>query len=137
MLRHQPITTVDIDIWIEESVENRRRCEQAVAELDAEWDRTDQDWGPVALLPSGWLTQQGVFCLFSPNAPVDIFRSVPGLASWQDCRIRAVQGTTAADTPFLGISDGDMLKCQLALNPGLQKQDRIRYLRNIVESSHE
>ncbi|MGI8980182.1 MAG: hypothetical protein ACR2FY_13235 [Pirellulaceae bacterium] len=137
MLRHQPITTGDIDVWIEDSDENRRRCEQAAAELDAQWGRTDNDWGPVASLPSGWLTRQGMFCLFSPLAPLDVFRSVPGLASWQDCHRRAVRGTTPAGTPFLGISDHDMLECQLALNPGLQKQDRIRYLRNIVESSDE
>ena len=137
MLRHQPISTGDIDVWIEDSEENRRHCELAVAELGAEWGRTDGDWGPVASLPPGWLATQGMFCMSTPAAPLDVFRSVPGLGSWQECRLRAVRGATENGTPFLGISDSDMLECQLALNPGVQKQDRIRYLQNIIESSDE
>ena len=73
----------------------------------------------------------------TPAAPLDIFRSVPGLGSWQDCRSRGIRGTTEAGTPFFGISDSDMLECQLALTPGLQKLDRIRYLRNVTESTDE
>jgi hypothetical protein len=137
MLRHQPINTGDIDVWIEDNAENRQRCELAVAELGAEWGRTDSEWGPVASLPPGWLAAQGMFCLMTPAAPLDIFRSVPGLGSWQDCRSRGIRGTTEVGTPFFGISDSDMLECQLALTPGLQKLDRIRYLRNITGSTDE
>ena len=137
MLRHQPITTGDIDVWIEDSEENRRRCELAVIELGAEWGRTDKDWGPVAALPPGWLERQGMFCISTPFAPLDIFRSVPGLKSWQESRREAIQGTTQAGTRFFGISDRDMLECQLALAPGQEKQDRIRYLQSIIESSDE
>lgn len=137
MLRHQPINTGDIDIWIEDSDDNRRRCEAALAELGAEWGRADNDWKPVAALPTGWLAAQGMFCLLTPAAPVDIFRTVPGLASWHECRLRAVSGVTAVGIPFLGISDLDMLECQLALAAGEQKLDRINYLRGIIGSSYE
>jgi hypothetical protein len=134
MLLHQPITTGDIDVWIEDSDENRKRCEQTLAELGAEWGPTESDWGPVAARAPGWLERQGMFCLSTPLA---VFRSVAGLSSWQESRGRAIQGMTKAGTPFFGISDQDMLKCQLALNPEMQKQDRIRYLQSIIETSDE
>jgi hypothetical protein len=140
LLRHQPISTVDVDVWIEDSEENRARCEQAMSELEAEWGPTDKDWGPVAALPPGWLERQGMFCVSTSFAPVDIFRSVPGLQSWHDSRDSGFQGTTPAGTHFRGISDDDMLKRQLALSSGQQKLDRIRYLQNLrytAESSDE
>jgi hypothetical protein len=67
LLRHLPLSTYDVDVWIEDRFDNRRRCETALAALDAEWGRTDADWGPVAKLPAGWLDQQGVFSLNSPR----------------------------------------------------------------------
>jgi hypothetical protein len=56
LLRHEPsLLTYDVDLWIENTPENRKRCESALAALDAEWGATDADWGPVAQRQSGWL----------------------------------------------------------------------------------
>jgi len=63
LLCHQPILTFDVDLWINDTVDNRRRCEAALAALAAEWGRTNADWGPVAPKAAGWLDQQAVFCL--------------------------------------------------------------------------
>lgn len=129
LLRHEPVLTYDVDLWIEDSAENRRRCERALAALDAEWGRTDADWGPVVFLPPGWLDQQSMFCLNSPHGAIDVFRSVRGLADWAISRQSAVAEQTGVGTSYYGLSDADMLQCQLSLDAGLQKSDRIATLR--------
>jgi hypothetical protein len=115
LLRHAPVLTYDIDLWVEDTSENLRRVEKALSELQAEWGQTDHDWGPVAGKSQGWLSGQGVFCLTSPDGAIDIFRSVKGLHSWAECRARAIADSTPAGTPFVGLSDQDMLKSQMAL----------------------
>jgi hypothetical protein len=55
LLRHAPVLTSDVDLWIEDAPENCTRCEQALAELGAEWGTADADWGPVAGKRPGWL----------------------------------------------------------------------------------
>ena len=45
MLRHKPILTYDLDIWIADSVENRHRCEAGVSLIDAEWGATEESVG--------------------------------------------------------------------------------------------
>lgn len=75
-LRHQQVLTFDIDLWIEDVPANLRRCEAALAALDAEWGITDADWGLVAQKPAGWLDRQHVYSLHSPHGAIDIFRSV-------------------------------------------------------------
>jgi hypothetical protein len=128
MLRHEPILTFDMDLWIEDSDENRTRCEQALAALDAEWGETDADWGPVAKKSAGWLTRQAVFCLHSPVGAIDIFRRVHGLADWQSSFQRSVAEATSSGIGYHGISDSDMLLCQLALDASAQKASRIQTL---------
>jgi hypothetical protein len=128
LLRHKPVLTFDVDFWIEDSASNRRRCELALAELGAEWGRTESDWGPVAALPPRWLAQQPVFCLTSPHGAVDIFRSVQGLREWAASYATSVSGRTAAGTDYRGLSDQDMLACQLSLPPESRKNDRIQEL---------
>ena len=125
MLRHAPVLTYDVDVWIEDSAENRQRCEAALAELQAEWGASDEDWGPVAEKQPGWLARQGVFCLTSPHGPVDVFRSVAGLESWAASRAAAVPGRTATGVDYLGLSDEDMLRCQRALPESQQNRQRI------------
>lgn len=137
LLRHQPVLTFDVDVWIEDTEENRARCETALGELGAEWGRTDADWGPVANMAPGWLSQQGVFSVNCAAAPIDIFRSVEGLASWKESRINALPGKTQHGTSFFGLSDEDMLKCQLALDEGVRRQDRVRYLENVLQNQGE
>lgn len=120
LLRHEPVLTFDVDFWIHDTPENRARCEQALAALEASWGADESSWGPVAALPKGWLERQTVFCLVTPHGAVDIFRTVRGLADWTASRARAVSGSTAAGTAYVGLSDEDMLETQEALD----KQDR-------------
>jgi hypothetical protein len=134
MLRHKPILTYDLDVWIEDTVENRQRCELALAELDAEWGATESDWGPVKDLAAGWLAVQGMVCVSSPHGAIDVFRSVAGLADWQSSWQQGVDEATAAGTPYRGLSDEDMLRCQAALDEGLRKSDRIRVLEEAVRN---
>jgi len=133
LLRHDPVLTFDVDLWIEDTPENRGRTEDALAELDAQWGLSEQDWKPVAQHRRGWLSCQGVYCLTSAVGAIDIFRTVQGLASWRECRSRACAGTTGSGTPYWGLSDADMLQCQLALPEPQRKQDRIRTLKAAIE----
>jgi hypothetical protein len=132
LLRHAPVLTFDVDVWIEDSKENRDRCEKALGSLQAEWGFSDEDWGPVAAKPPGWLSLQMVFCLFCPNGSIDIFRSVKGLNSWAECRRRASKEKTSAGTPYFGLSDEDMLLCQTALDVTEQKTQRIQMLEQVL-----
>ena len=136
LLRHRPVLTFDMDFWIEDNEANRRRCELALNELNAEWGRTEADWAPVAARPAGWLAQQSVYCLTSPHGAIDIFRSVQGLANWTAAFTASVAGHTAAGTPYRGLSDQDMLACQLSLPPESRKSDRIRDLQKAL-TAHE
>lgn len=131
-LRHQPVTTFDVDLWIEDGEENRRRCELAMAELHATWGITEDAWQPVAQLPSGWLDSQQVYCTLSPSAAIDIFRSVRGLSDWQNCAARGIEMTTSNGTRYLALSDRDMLDCQLALDEGQRNKSRIDFLRTAI-----
>ncbi len=137
LLRHQPVLTFDIDIWIKDDGDNRRRCEQALAALEAEWGPDDRSWGPVERLAPGWLDRGPVFCLTSPHGAIDIFRNVEGLDDWAAARARADTMRTAAGTEYVSLSDRDMLACQLALPQEARKLDRTRYLRRALGESHE
>lgn len=134
LLRHKPVLTFDVDFWVEDTEPNLRRCESALAELDAEWGFTDEDWSRVAGRSTGWLSGQTVYCLNSPHGPIDIFRSVAGLPDWRQCQMRAISGATNAGTAYHGISDEDMLRCQLSLDPGSRKLDRITDLQSAIAS---
>ena len=114
MIRHLPVLTFDVDLWVKDSPDNRLRCERALVKLDAEWGATDNDWRPVKEYRPGWLERQCVFFLSTPHGAVDVFRNVMGLESWQDCQTRAVSCKTAAGVAFMALSDEDMLACQYA-----------------------
>ncbi len=132
LLRHAPVLTYDVDLWIDDTEENRDRCEQALAALQAEWGASEKDWGAVADKPPGWLARQAVFCLTSPHGAIDIFRSLKGLGSWRESRAAAQPGTTAAGAAYLGLSDEEMLKCQMALPESSRNPERIRTLREAL-----
>ena len=132
LLRHAPVLTHDVDVWIDDEPANREHCEKALCELQAEWGQSDADWGPVAARKPGWLAVQGLHCLLSPHGAIDVFRSVKGLESWTTCRDAAQPERTPAGTAYLGLSDADMLRCQMVLDQGLQKLDRIRALRKAL-----
>jgi hypothetical protein len=128
LLRHEPVLTYDVDIWIDDTPENRRRCESSLVALDAEWGRTDDDWRPVSQHAVGWLDRQGLYCLSSPYGAIDVFRQVAGLEDWQAAKESAVHEKTAGGIDYLGLSDEDMLKCQYALDAGLRRRSRIETL---------
>jgi len=132
LLRHEPVLTFDVDLWIEDDEANRRRCERALASLAAQWGESEDDWGPVVGRPAGWLDRQAVFCLNSPHGAIDIFRRVAGLSDWSACRASAEQGETAAGTRYWGLSDEDMLRCQLALDEPYRKIQRIATLERVL-----
>ncbi len=129
LLRHRPELTFDLDIWVRDAPDNLRRCETALAVLDAEWGPDEAAWGPVARMPTGWLAGQSVFCMTSPAGAIDVFRAVKGMADWASCADRAVSGRTAAGIAYRGLCDADMLACQLALPPPERKEGRIAVLR--------
>jgi hypothetical protein len=133
LLHHQPIATFDVDFWIEDSDENRARCHTALAALGASWGPDDEEWRNVKDLPADWLAWQGVFCLTSPLGSIDLFRAVKGLGSWSDSRQRARTGVTANGTPYVGLSDEEMLQCQLALSEEERKLDRVRVLQAVLK----
>jgi hypothetical protein len=137
LLRHVPVLTFDIDIWIEDTPENRARCEAALGALNAEWGVTDDDWKPVVDHPAGWLDRQLVFCLNSPHGAIDVFRKVAGLDTWRKSQAEAIPGETAAGVTYQGISDKDMLRCQLALDRGLQKRQRIEALEESLREHNQ
>ena len=132
LLRHEPVLTFDVDLWIDDSAENRARCDAALRDLDASWGATEEAWGPIGRLGPDWLAQRSVHCLLTSAGPVDIFRAVTGLPDWVVCAGRAVAAQTTAGVPYRGLADGDMLACQIALDPGARKLDRIRTLRMVL-----
>ena len=129
LLRHKPVLTFDVDLWVDPAADNLTRCEKALAELEAEWGRTETDWGKVSEKPAGWLKGQGVFCLSSPQGSIDIFLSVAGLRDWSVSRKSAVKARTASGVEYLGLCDADMLSCQMALPSGERKLERIATLK--------
>ncbi len=133
LLRHGPVVTFDVDLWVEDTPENL----QALAELQAEWGRSKDDWGPVAHKQAGWLQGQAVFCLTSPHGAIDIFCAVTGLDDWATCRARAQPGRTAAGVSFLGLADRDMLRSQLALPEAARNEDRIRALKRALGEAED
>ena len=137
LLRHAPVLTYDVDVWIDDRPENLRRCEQAMGELQAEWGASDDDWGPVADKPAAWLGQQSVYCMTSPHGSIDVFRSVEGLGSWAASRAKAQTGETGGGVAFVGLSDDDMLKCQMALPEGERNPRRIRALKKALGQAED
>ena len=131
LLRHQPVLTFDVDVWIRDTAENRTRCEAALNALGAEWGATEAAWGPVNRLAAGWLEAQSLFALVTSAGALDVFRRVPGLDSWSACRERATACQTRAGNRFWSLSDQDMLACQYALDEGVRKLDRVRYLEGL------
>jgi hypothetical protein len=137
LLRHHPVLTYDVDVWIQDTLENRIRCEEALAEMGAEWGPSDREWGPVSRYNSGWLARQGVYCLTSPHGAIDVFRTVKGLASWAEARARANGSRTSSGVPYMALSDEDMLQCQLALPEPKRRPDRIAALRRSLGMSDD
>jgi hypothetical protein len=127
-LRHRPVSTQDIDVFVDSSRDNLTRCETALAALGAQWGRVDAEWTLTSEKPAGWLSGQSVFCLLTPHAPLDIFFSVPGITSFAAAAANAVTIVTNDGTKVQCISTEDLLACQLALPENLRRLDRVRHL---------
>lgn len=132
-LKFKTTLTYDVDLWIEDTPANRARCEAALAAIDAQWGHDEASWGPVAQLSAGWLERQQVFCLGTSAGAVDIFRSLVGVANWQSARHRAELRQSPGGENYVGMSDEDMLACQLALAHPERKQDRIAALTRRIQ----
>lgn len=131
-LAHQPISTQDIDVLIEDSAENRQRCELALIAMEAEWGKGDSDWGPVSEKASGWLNQQFVYCLLTKFGPLDIFRSVKGVNSFQEASKRSGSKDLEDGVIVPLLSANDLLECQLVLPVECQRLDRVAYLKRLL-----
>jgi hypothetical protein len=135
LLRHKPVLTFDVDVWIDDTVENRVKCETALAALDAQWGASDDDWKLVSQRPSGWLDRQALFCLHSPHGALDVFRRVAGLGAWEISAGVARHEQTPGGVSYLGLSDEDMLRCQYALEPETRRPDRITTLEAAIHDA--
>ena len=133
-LAHKPVTTQDIDLLIDDTSNNRSACENAMIDLAAEWGKRDDEWGPVVAKPKGWLWGQSVFCLLTQCGPVDIFLSLPGISGYSDAMNRSVSFDLGADMQIQLISAYDLLACQMALPEIYRKQERIHFLRGVLDS---
>ncbi len=131
-LNHQPVTTFDVDLWIEDAPLNQQAVHGALAELGTEvsFSNRGDDWVPVSQLTSSdWLQRQGVFCLWSPHGAIDIFRAVAGLeAGYTALRSECPLRQTPAGVSYRSLSDDLMVRCQLALPEPERHVDRLRAL---------
>jgi hypothetical protein len=129
---HQPVTTFDVDLWVEDTEANHLSVHAALSELEAEvsFSRKGDDWQLVSGLDTpDWLRRAPVFCLNSPHGAIDIFRYVRGLEEGYAvlrplCPLRA----TPTGVPFRSLSDELMIRCQLALPETERKHDRLQAL---------
>lgn len=132
LLRHQPVLTFDVDIWVRDEPENLGRLNAALLDLGAAWGPTETDWRPVPQDPS-WLGRQAVYCLTTRHGALDIFRDVRGLdGRYAECSAKAERRTTATGAPFVSLSTQDMLDAELALPPEERRDQRIRTLRRAL-----
>lgn len=131
-LVHAPVTTFDVDLWINDVPENHERVHLALSELAAEVSLSPKgdDWRLVGeFRDASWLRRSAVFCLNSPHGAIDVFRQVAGLedgfaALAPQCPLRR----TPTGVEFRSLSDELMVRCQMALPEPLRKMDRLRTL---------
>ena len=73
LLRHQPVLTFDVDLWVDDTDPNLYCLLEALRTLGAQWGRDESTWGPIP--PEiNWLKSQTVFCLTTHSGAVDIYR---------------------------------------------------------------
>ena len=110
LLRHQPVLTFDVDIWINDNESNRTKCAFALKQLGAEWGPSEELWQPVANFTGDWLGLQDVYSVVSDSGPIDIFRHVRGLTDWNISRQKSEKRLTAGGIEFWSLSDEDMIQ---------------------------
>lgn len=127
------MSTQDIDLLIEDSEGNRRRCESALSAMEAEWGKNDKDWDFVRNKAEGWLNQQSVYCLLTKYGPLDVFRSVKGVDSFQEASARSNVKMLDDQLKVPLLSARDLLECQLVLPNESRRLDRVAYLQKVLE----
>ncbi len=130
LLQHQPVLTFDVDFWIRDTEANLAATADALRELQAQWGRTEAEWSPIPL-GHDWLKTQGVYCLTTEHGPVDIFRTVTGLASYEACLERSGR-RMLEQVPYRSLADADMLACQMALSETQRRLDRVAYFQKLL-----
>ena len=134
LLRHQPVLTFDIDFWVKDTTANLQRVTATLRELDAQWGKTEESWGPLSA-NHDW-QNQSVFCVTTQHGAVDIFREVRGLeGQYGACHTRSLIEQTASGVSYRSLSDQDMLACQLALPENERRLDRVIFLKNHLKQS--
>lgn len=131
-LRHKPVLTYDIDFWVENTEENLSRCEKALVELNAEWGKSQEEWGPVTNIKPGWLIDPPEICLTSSYGPINVYKNRKGLDSWAVVNGRAYAGTTPGGVSYRGMGDEDTLKDQYALDEQDRRMERIAVLEEVL-----
>lgn len=132
LLRHKPLLTYDVDVWVRDDAANLAALNRALQALGAEWGKTEKSWAPVPDDP-GWLCQQPVFCLTTEHGALDVFREVLGLEGrYAECKGEARNESTASGIPYHGLSDRHMLLAEQALDPQNQRSERIKTLKAAI-----
>ncbi len=136
LLNHKPLLTFDLDIWVEDNLDNLKLLNSALQEINAEWGKTDDTWGPISLT-ADWLTKQSVFCLLTKFGPLDVFREVRGLEGrFKECFAAAnASAKTPGEVSYVSLSDRHMLECQLALDYKDQSKDKIDILNESIKKN--
>jgi hypothetical protein len=135
MIRHVPLLTYDVDVWVEDNDENLARLGKTLNALKAEWGPTEQTW---QVVPADWkwLTRQTVFCMTTPIGALDVFREVRGLEQqFEACYARSVEVKLPTGIAFRALCDEDMLGSQLALSPHEQNQVKIETLKTAIANA--
>lgn len=129
---HQPVATLDLDLWIADTDINHDKVHSTLCALEAEISLSPKgdDWRLVSSLASAsWLAREGVHCLNSLHGAIDVFRSVPGLEEgFEKIKPRCPVRATKSGIVFRSLSDDLMIRCQLALPEPRRKLDRMRFL---------
>ena len=137
-LNHQPVFTLDVDLWASDTAPNLTAIHRALRELDVEvsFDSKGADWRLVQSFDSAaWLSRRAVHCLTSPHGSIDVFFQVKGLeAGYGALRPECEYKSTPSGVSYRSLSDALMIRCQLALEPRLRKLDRLRTLGYIGDS---
>jgi hypothetical protein len=136
MIRHAPLLTYDVDVWVDDNEENLARLGKMLHTLKAEWGPTEQTW---QVVPADWkwLMRQAVFCMTTPIGALDVFREVRGLEQqFEACYARSASVTLPSGITFRALSDEDMLQSQLALSPHEQNQVKIETLKRAIANGN-
>lgn len=115
-----PEQTYDLDIMYAASPENRARLLQALAAIEAQWDRP---------LTDSVLQRQPVFALNTRHGDLDIFTSVPGLKNYEAAaEVADVFELGGLPVKALDLSSLILAK-ETAADPNPRKQSALAFLK--------